>query len=109
MVVQAACSGAAVTDTLEQITDRIESKLQETPNPDYLKSYTSAGQATIFVSLKDATPPKQVPEIWYRCARKCTTSETHCRREWPPASTTSSVTPTEPFTALPQTVSLTGS
>ena len=57
MVVQAAWPGATVGDTLEQVTDRIESKLQETPNLDYLKSYTSAGQATIFVNLKDSTPP----------------------------------------------------
>src|SRR6202047_2888194 len=64
MVVQAQGPGATVGDTLEQITDRIESKLQETPSLDYLKSYTSAGQATIFVNLKDSTPPAQVPDIW---------------------------------------------
>ena len=64
MVVQAAWPGATVGDTLEQITDRIESKLQETPSLDYLKSYTSAGQTTIFVYLKDSTPPAQVPDIW---------------------------------------------
>jgi len=64
MVVQAAWPGATVGDTLEQITDRIESKLQETPSLDYLKSYTSAGQTTIFVYLKDSTPPAQVPGIW---------------------------------------------
>jgi len=64
MVVQAAWPGATVGDTLEQITDRIESKLQETPSLDYLKSNTSAGQATIFVYLKDSTPPGQVPGIW---------------------------------------------
>jgi len=64
MVVQAAWPGATVGDTLEQITDRIESKLQETPSLDYLKSYTSAGQTTIFVYLKDSTSPAQVPGIW---------------------------------------------
>ena len=64
MVVQAAWPGATVGDTLEQITDRIESKLEETPSLDYLKSYTSAGQTTIFVYLKDSTPPAQVPGIW---------------------------------------------
>ncbi len=70
MVVQAAWPGATVGDTLEQITDRIESKLQETPNLDYLKSYTTAGQATIFVNLKDSTPPAQVPDIWYQVRKK---------------------------------------
>jgi multidrug efflux pump len=70
MVVQAAWPGATVSDTLEQITDRIESKLQETPDLDYLKSYTGAGQATIFVNLKDSTPPAQVPDIWYQVRKK---------------------------------------
>jgi multidrug efflux pump subunit AcrB len=70
MVVQAAWPGATLTDTLEQITDRIESKLQETPNLDYLKSYTSPGQTTIFVNLKDSTLPAKVPDIWYQVRKK---------------------------------------
>ncbi|MBW0004949.1 MAG: efflux RND transporter permease subunit [Hyphomicrobiales bacterium] len=70
MVVQAAWPGATVKDTLEQVTDRIERKLQETPNLDYLKSFTTAGQATIFVNLKDSTPPAQVPDIWYQVRKK---------------------------------------
>jgi multidrug efflux pump subunit AcrB len=70
MVVQAAWPGATVSDTLEQITDRLERKLQETPNLDYLKSYTTPGQATIFVNLKDSTPAAQVPDIWYQVRKK---------------------------------------
>ncbi len=70
MVVQAAWPGATLADTLQQITDRIESKLQETPSLDYLNSYTSAGQTTIFVSLKDSTRPSQVPDIWYQVRKK---------------------------------------
>ncbi len=70
MVVQASWPGATLADTLEQVTDRIESKLQETPNLDYLKSYTSAGQTTIFVNLKDSTPPSQVPDTWYQVRKK---------------------------------------
>ena len=70
MVVQAAWPGATVGDTLEQITDRIESKLQETPSLDYVKSYTIPGQTTIFVSLKDSTPPAAVPDIWYQVRKK---------------------------------------
>ena len=36
MVVKAEWPGATIGDTLEQVTDRLESKLQETPNLDYL-------------------------------------------------------------------------
>jgi multidrug efflux pump subunit AcrB len=70
MVVQAQWPGATLGDTLEQVTDRIESKLQETPSLDYVKSYTSAGQATIFVYLKDSTPAAEVPDIWYQVRKK---------------------------------------
>ncbi|MBV8594200.1 MAG: efflux RND transporter permease subunit, partial [Caulobacteraceae bacterium] len=70
MVVQAQWSGATVGDTIEQITDRIESKLQETPNLDNLKSYTTAGKATIFVNLKDSTPAAEVQDIWYQVRKK---------------------------------------
>ena len=70
MVVQVGWPGATVSDTLEQITDRLERKLEETPNLDYLKSYTTAGQATVFVNLKDSTPAAKVPDIWYQVRKK---------------------------------------
>ena len=57
MVVQVGWPGATVSDTLQQITDRLERKLQETPNLDYLKSYTTPGKATIFVYLKEFDAP----------------------------------------------------
>ena len=70
MVVQVGWPGATVSDTLEQITDRLERKLQETPSLDYLKSYTTPGKATIFVYLEDFTRPAQVPDIWYQVRKK---------------------------------------
>jgi multidrug efflux pump subunit AcrB len=70
MVVQVGWPGATVGDTIEQITDRLERQLQETPSLDYLKSYTTAGKATVFVYLKDSTPPAQVPDIWYQVRKK---------------------------------------
>src|SRR5208283_3847897 len=41
-----------------------------TPSLDYLKSYTSAGQTTIFVYLKDSTRPSKAPDIWYQVRKK---------------------------------------
>ena len=70
MVVQVGWPGATIGDTLEQITDRLERKLQETPSLDYLKSYTIPGRATIFVYLKDSTKPADVPDIWYQVRKK---------------------------------------
>jgi multidrug efflux pump subunit AcrB len=65
MVVQAAWPGATLQETLDQVTERIERTLKETPNLDFLRSYTSAGVTTIFVTLKGSTPAGEVPDIWY--------------------------------------------
>ena len=70
MVVQAQWPGATLDDTLLQVTERIERKLQETPHLDYLKSYTKAGQSTVFVYLKGSTGPKEVSDTWYQVRKK---------------------------------------
>jgi multidrug efflux pump subunit AcrB len=63
--VQAAWPGASLNDTLQQVTERLERTLQETPSLDFVRSYTSAGVTTIFVTLKQATRAAEVPDIWY--------------------------------------------
>ena len=65
MVVAAAWPGATIEDTIQQVTERLERTLQETPSLDFVRSYTSAGMTTIFVNLKQATRAKEVPDIWY--------------------------------------------
>ncbi|MBV9655430.1 MAG: efflux RND transporter permease subunit [Acetobacteraceae bacterium] len=65
MIVQAAWPGATLNDTLLQVTERLERTLQETPHLDFLRSYTTPGQATIFVNLKGETAPDDVPDTWY--------------------------------------------
>jgi multidrug efflux pump len=65
MVVQAAWPGATVEDTLKQVTERLERKLQETPKLDFLRSFTRAGVTTIFVDLQGNTTAREVPDIWY--------------------------------------------
>ncbi|MFT3730490.1 MAG: efflux RND transporter permease subunit [Hyphomicrobium sp.] len=66
MVVQASWPGATMEDTLKQVTERLERKLQETRGLDFLRSYTKPGQTTIFVTLKGSTKPSEVPDIWYQ-------------------------------------------
>jgi multidrug efflux pump subunit AcrB len=65
MIVQAMWPGATLDETLKQVTERIERKLQETPWVDNLRSFTSAGTTTIFVDLKGATPADEIPHLWY--------------------------------------------
>jgi multidrug efflux pump subunit AcrB len=66
MVVAAAWPGATVDETMKQVTERLERTLQETAYLDRVRSYTIAGQTTIFVDLKQSTPPGKVPDIWYQ-------------------------------------------
>ncbi len=66
MIVAAAWPGATVDETLKQVTERLERKLQETDFLDRVRSYTVAGQTTIFVDLKQSTPPAAVPDVWYQ-------------------------------------------
>jgi multidrug efflux pump len=65
MVVQAGWPGATLQETLDQVTERIEQTLKETPNLDFPRSLTRAGLTTIFVNLKGSMPPREVPDIWY--------------------------------------------
>ena len=66
MVIQTRWPGATVDDTLEQVTDRIEKKLEELDSLDYVKSYTRPGESTVFVYLKDTTKAGDIPDIWYQ-------------------------------------------
>ena len=65
MVVKAVWPGATVEETLKQITERLERTLEETPNLDFLRSFTTAGSTTIFVNLTGDTSAGEVPDIWY--------------------------------------------
>ncbi len=66
MIVFAGWPGATLEETLLQVTERIERKLQETRHLERVRSYTTAGVTTIFVDLKQSTPPDEVPDIWYQ-------------------------------------------
>lgn len=70
MVVRAFWPGATAREVEQQVLDRLEKKLQEVPHLDYLRSYAKPGEATLFVSLKENTPPKSVPDIWYQVRKK---------------------------------------
>lgn len=70
MVIQTRWPGATVDETLEQVTDRIEKKLEELDSLDYVKSYTRPGESTVFVYLRDTTSAGAIPEIWYQVRKK---------------------------------------
>src|SRR6188768_4265806 len=60
MVIQANWPGASVNETITQVTDRIEKKLEELDSLDYTRSITTPGKAVVFVNLKPSTPARAV-------------------------------------------------
>ena len=65
MVVSVSWPGASAQQMEEQVTDKIEKKLQDTPNLDYIKSYSKPGTAVIYVNLNDKLPSSQVRATWH--------------------------------------------
>src|SRR5215813_9007919 len=53
IVVSAAWPGATSRETEQQVTEKIETKLQELPYFYYVNSYTKPGETVIYVSLRD--------------------------------------------------------
>src|ERR1700753_3756979 len=70
MVIVQRWPGATTDEMLNQITERVEKNLRQIDAGDYIKSYTTPGQATILVSLKDATRPKDVPWQFYQVRKR---------------------------------------
>lgn len=70
MVIQTRWPGATVDETLNQVTDRIEKKLEELDSLDYVKSYTRPGESTVMVFLRDTTKAGDIDGIWYQVRKK---------------------------------------
>ncbi len=70
MVVRAYWPGSSSVQMAEQVTDKLEKKLQETPFIDKIRSYSKPGETLIILELRESTPPKEVPQTWYQVRKK---------------------------------------
>jgi len=70
MVIQTFWPGATARQVQEEVTDRIARKLQETPDVDFLRSYSRPGESLLFFTIRDAAPPSEVPATWYQVRKK---------------------------------------
>lgn len=64
MIVSVSWPGASARQVEEQVIDKLEKKLQDTPGLDYLKSYSKPGQAVIYVTLDDYVNEKDIQPTW---------------------------------------------
>jgi multidrug efflux pump len=70
MVLRAYWPGATAQQMAEQVTDKIEKKLQETPYIDKVRSYSKPGETLVFVLLRDSSPPREIANVWYQVRKK---------------------------------------
>lgn len=70
MVVTAKWPGATAVQMAEQVADKLEKTLQETPYVDSIRSFSRPGETTIIIQLAESTPPKETSNSWYHVRKK---------------------------------------
>ncbi len=65
MVVRAFWPGASAEQMAEQVADKIEKKLQESPYADRIRTYTKPGEMLTVLELKGESPPREVGNVLY--------------------------------------------
>ncbi len=70
MVVQTYWPGATAQQVAEQVTDKLETALQEVPYADKIRSYSKPGVSQITLELKDSSKPSEVSNVWYQVRKK---------------------------------------
>jgi multidrug efflux pump len=70
MLVQAVWPGASLQEMQDQVVDKIERKLQETPHLDFVKSFTRAGSTVITVNIKGSAVGRDVTDAFYQVRKK---------------------------------------
>ena len=70
MLVRSSWPGASAQEVEQQVTDKLEKKIQEVPHLDYSSGYSRPGESMIFIVAKDDTLSKDIPEVWYQVRKK---------------------------------------
>jgi multidrug efflux pump len=69
MVVKTLWPGASAREVEQQVTDRIERKLQELPLH-WIRSYSKPGESLVFIYAQDTLTGAQLPEWQYQARKK---------------------------------------
>ena len=70
MVIRTFWPGATAVQVEQQLTDKIEKKLQEMAFIDRIQSFSRPGESTVMFFAKDNTPPARVPDVFYQVRKK---------------------------------------
>jgi multidrug efflux pump len=70
MVVRTLWPGATAEEVSRQITERIEKKLMQTGQYQFIRAYSRPGESQILYVAPDAMDSKDIPELWYQVRKK---------------------------------------
>lgn len=70
MVVRTDWPGATAEEVSRQITERIEKKVMETGDYEFVMSYSRPGESVVTFMARDNIVSKNIPELWYQIRKK---------------------------------------
>jgi multidrug efflux pump len=70
MVVRTLWPGATAEEVSRQVTERIEKKLMQTGQYQFIRAYSRPGESQILYVAPDAMASKDIPELWYQVRKK---------------------------------------
>jgi multidrug efflux pump subunit AcrB len=62
--------GASPAEVEQEVTDRVELKVQEMQQLDFIESFSRAGMSIVFVNIKPAVNSTGIPQVWDELRRK---------------------------------------
>ncbi len=70
MVVRTLWPGATADEVASQVTDRIEKKLMETGQYEFIRSYSRPGESQVIFVARDSMHSDEIPALWYQVRKK---------------------------------------
>src|SRR3546814_19379947 len=70
MVIRTLWPGATAEEVARQVTDRIEKKLLETGEYEFIRSHPRPGEPQITFKAADAVRSAELHELWYQLRKK---------------------------------------
>ncbi len=70
MVIRTLWPGATAEEVARQVTDRIEKKVMETGQYEFVRAYSRPGESQVFFIAKDSLVSRELPNLWYQIRKK---------------------------------------
>jgi len=70
MVIQTRWPGATAEEVSRQVTERIEKKLMETGEYEFIRSYSRPGESQVIFAARDSMRSAEIGPLWYQVRKK---------------------------------------